>query len=263
MDRRPARFYADRPSEGATVGWFTTHPRRATANTGDPEARGELSSEQRAALPPRFEAVGEALASGSGATSACELVGAALARDGMSLAEALDLLAETTALVCGTEPSFYDARALCVAWSEATLGYLHSLSCDDPLTGLASLAHLRSRVAEVYRGPDPSPADHALVVVVAPPDPVSGYDDVLSRSMRVAQLGDTARTVFSGTETIGHVAPGRVVVLAGRDDRIGRRVGLLREMLDAGPETVARVWIEGLPQTDEGAAALLDELTRV
>ncbi len=148
------------------MGWFATRTRRAT--TGDPEARRELSPEQRAALPPRFEAVGETLASGSGAASACEVVGAALARDGLSLAEALDGLAETTRLVRGTDPSYDDARALCVAWSEATLGYLHRLSCDDPLTGLASLAHLRSRVSEVYRGPEPSPDDHALVVVVAP-----------------------------------------------------------------------------------------------
>jgi hypothetical protein len=185
-------------------------------------------------------------------------VGASLAADGVSLAEALDQLAETYELACGTTPSYDDTRALCVAWSEATLGYLHRMSCDDPLTGLASLAHLRSRVSEVYRGSVPD--DHALVVVVAPE---AGHDDVLSRSMRVAQLGDTARTVFAGAATIGHVAPGRVVVLAGRDDRIGRRVGLLRDMLGTGPDPEARVWIEGLPATDEGAAALLDELTRV
>jgi hypothetical protein len=227
--------------------------------TGDPEASRGLTTEQRAALPPRFEVVGETLASGSGASSACEVVGAALARDGLSLAEALDALAGTTMLVLGTDPSYDDTRALSVAWSEATLGYLNSLSCDDPLTGLASLAHLRSRVSDVYRGPDPSPDDHAFVVMVAPTTP----EDALSRSMRVAQLGDTARTVFSGAETIGHVAPGRLVVLTGRDDRIGRRVGLLRQMLDSGPDSSARVWIEGLPDSDEGAAALLDELTRV
>lgn len=233
------------------MGWFASRGRCGA--TGDPGARGELSSELRAAVPPRFEAVGETLASGSGTSSACEVVGAELARDGLSLAEALDLLAETTALVRGDEPTFYEARALSVAWSEATLGYLHSLSCDDPLTGLASLAHLRSRLSEVYRASEGRPADHALIVVVTP-DPDA---DVLTRSMRVAQLGDTVRTVFPGAETIGHVAPGRVAVLAGRDDRMARRVGLLREMLEA------RVWIEGLPETDEGAAALLDELTRV
>jgi len=255
IDAEDARFIAGRPSEGATVGWFTTHTRRVA--TGDPEVSRELTPELRAALPPRFEAVGETLASGSGATSACEVVGAALAHDGVSLAEALDRLAETAALVGGTEPSFSDTQALCVAWSEATLGYLHSLSCDDPLTGLASLAHLRSRVSEVYRGS--APDDHALVVVVAPEN---AHDDVLSRSMRIAQVGDTARTVFSSAATVGHVGPGRVVVLAGRDERIGRRVGLLRDLL-LGADRQARVWIEGLPETDEGAAALLDELTRV
>lgn len=249
------------------MGPFTTRRRRAT--TGDPETREELSSQLRAALPPRFEAVGEALVSGSGTVPACEVAGALLARDGLSLEEALERLAATTRLVLGTEPRFADTRALTVAWSDAVLGYLHGLSCDDPLTGLASLAHLRGRVSDAYRGEGrtgaPASESHALVVVAAPPwpDAASGRDDVLTRAMRTAQLGDTARTVFAGPETIGHVAPGRVVVLAGRDDRIGRRVGLLRRMLDGGAVPHARVWIEGLPDSDEAAGRLLDELTRV
>jgi hypothetical protein len=243
------------------VGMFAAGTRRGT--TVDPGARRDLSPELRAALPPRFEAVGEALASGSGAVAACEVVGAALARDGLSLAEALDALATTSALAVGAVPEYDATRALSVAWSEATLGYLHQLSCDDPLTGLASLAHLRGQVSDLYRGPRPRASEHAFVVVAAPPWPDAGHEDVLTRSMRVARLGDTARTVFPGTETIGHVAPGRVVVLAARDERIGRRVGLLRRMLDTGAPPYARVWIEGLPDTDERAGTLLDELTRV
>jgi hypothetical protein len=241
------------------VGVFTTRRRRGS--TDDPEAERELSTEQRAALSPRFEAVGEALASGSG-TVACEVAGAALARDGVSLAESLDGLATTSRLVLGTEPDFAHSRALAVAWSDAMLGYLNDLSCNDPLTGLSTLAHLRSRISDVYRADHRD--GHALVVVAAPPYPdvTSGRDDVLTRAMYVAQLGDTARTVFPGPETIGHVAPGRVVVLAGRDGRIARRVGLLRRMLDGGTVPRARVWIEGLPETDEAAGRLLDELTR-
>jgi len=252
------------------VGRFATRQRRARRVTTDgPEARGELSSQLRAALPPQFEAVGEALASGSGTIAACEVAGTLLARDGLSLEEALDGLAATARLVLGADPDFAATRALTVAWSEAVLGYLHGLSCDDPLTGLASLAHLRSRVSDVYRGEHgagaPVSESHALVVVAAPPwpDAASGRDDVLTRAMRTAQLGDTARAVFAGPETIGHVAPGRVVVLAGRDDRIGRRVGLLRRMLDGGAVPHTRVWIEGLPDSDEAAGRLLDELTRV
>jgi hypothetical protein len=237
--------------------------------TGDPEARGELSPELQAAVPPRFEAVGEALASGSGTVVTCEITGAALAADGLSLAEALDALAATSRLVLGTDPGFAEVRALSVAWSDATLGYVNGLSCDDPLTGLSTLAHLRSHVSDVYRagqrsGMQPTES-HALVVVAAPPwpDAASGREDVLTRAMQVAHLGETARTVFPGTETIGHVAPGRVIVLADRDERIGRRVGLLRRMLDGGGVPHTRVWIEGLPDSDEGAARLLDELTRV
>jgi hypothetical protein len=165
-------------------------------------------------------------------------------------------------MVLGAEPTHAQSRALAVAWSDAMLGYLNDLSCNDPLTGLSTLAHLRSRISDVYRADDPD--EHALVIVAAPPypDAASGRDDVLTRAMYVAQLGDTARTVFPGRETIGHVAPGRVVVLADRDDRIGRRVGLLRRMLDGGSVPHARVWIEGLPASDTAAGRLLDELTR-
>jgi hypothetical protein len=221
-----------------------------------------------AALPPRFAAVGEALASGSGTSAACEVAGATLAREGTSLGEALDALAETARLVTGTEPGHAETRALAVAWSEAMLGYLNDLSCEDPLTGLATLAHLRSRVRDVYRGAPvsgtPAGDSHALVVVAAPPAPeAAGRDDALARAMQDARLGESARTVFSGPETIGHVAPGRVVVLAGRDERLGRRVGLLRRLLDGGTVRHTRVWIEGLPTSDDAAGRLLDELTRV
>lgn len=249
------------------MGRFTTRRRRAT--TGGPGARGELSPELRAALPPRFEAVGETLASGSGTVAACEVAGALVARDGVALDEALDALATTSRLVRGTEPDFADTRALAVSWSDAVLAYLHGLSCEDPLTGLASLAHLRSRVADAYReqrvNGTPVPQSHALVVVASPPWPATGAgpDDALTRAMRTARLGDTARTVFAGTETIGHVAPGRVVVLAGRDDRIARRVDLLRRMLHGDADDLTRVWIEGLPESDEAAGTLLDELARV
>ena len=49
----------------------------------------------------------------------------------------------------GDEPDFDATEALSVAWSEETLGYLHQVSCEDPLTGLATLAHLRARLAEL------------------------------------------------------------------------------------------------------------------
>ena len=241
--------------------WNATRKRSTT--TGDPEAGRELSLELRAALPPRFEAVGEVLASGSGSVVACEVLGGVLARDGVSLAEALDDLATTWRLVRSSEPGHAEVRALAVAWSDATLGYVHGLSCADPLTGLASLAHLRTSISDVHRA-GAAEQTHALVVVVAETaHDVDQLGEPLARAMQDAQLGATVRGVFPGRETIGHIAPGRVVVLADRDERLARRVDLLRRMLEGGPPPRPRVWTEGLPDTDEAAAALLDELTRL
>lgn len=86
---------------------------------------------------------------------------------------------------------------------------------------------------------------------------------VLRRAMRVTQLGEAARTVFAGSETIGRLGPDRIVIVVERDERLGQRVALLRRMartVHSGQQ--ARVWIEGLPGTDASAALLLDELAR-
>src|SRR4051812_42996711 len=51
------------PEGEPTVEWIAT--RRRSTTPADSEAGQDLSSRTRAALPPRFEAVGEALTSGS------------------------------------------------------------------------------------------------------------------------------------------------------------------------------------------------------
>ncbi len=235
------------------------------------EAGRELSDELRLALPPRFEAVGEALASGSGSVDACGVVGQTLAHDGVSLEEALEGLRTTWRRVRGADPGYADLRAVAVAWGEATLGYLHGLSCEDPLTGLATMAHVRGRLTELYRGQlreaVPVRDSHALVVLDAPLPGAergqTGRADVLTNAHRVIRLGEVARTVFTGTETVARLGPTRVAVLAGRD-RLGKRIALLFRLLTGFDlEGIpVRVWIEGLPDNDPAAAQLLDELTR-
>lgn len=246
------------------MGIFAAKTRRSAME--GPEAR-HLRERIRVGLPSRFEAVGEALASGSGSDRACEVVGRALAQAGVSLDEALAGLRETCQAVSGEDPAFDDIRALSMAWSEATLAYLHQLSCEDPLTGLASLAHLRSRLAELYRGQlGAAPGlevSHALVVLdgsgVRPQGNFDGaFDGTFDRAMRLARLGAFARTVFSGSEPVGRCGADRVVVIVERSARLGRQVALVRTLAGAG----ARVWIEGLPATDSSAALLLDELCR-
>jgi hypothetical protein len=229
-------------------------------------------------LPARFEAVGERLAAGHDASSACAEVGRETARDGADLGEALDGLRTTYARVQGGEPDFRALRALCVAWSEETLGYLHQISCEDPLTGLASLAHVRARLSEVYRGAEhggrSTNTSHALVVVDVPllarrPSVEGGQGEYgvaagFESALWLARLADYARLVFPGGETIGLASPTRLVVVAERGDLLASRVGLLRGLVeDMDPRGErARIWIEGLPPTDAGAGLLLDEIAR-
>jgi hypothetical protein len=220
-------------------------------------------------VPQRFEAVGEALVAGRSATDACEVVGRLLGSQGVSLEETLADLRTTYELVVGTEPAFTDACAVALGWSEATLAYLHQLSCADPLTGLASMAHLRGRLTELYRGDTRGPAPlrdrYALVVVEAAAPRLSGIaDEVFGLDLRMSRIGESARSVFSGGETICRIGPRRIVVLAARNDGLARRTTLLRNLLEVGERALGgvRIWSESLPLVPEQASSLLDELSR-
>jgi hypothetical protein len=223
-------------------------------------------------LPHRFEALGEALTSGSGVLELClelcAVAGQDLARDGASVEETLESLRSTWRQVTGADPSYEVVSALVTAWSETTMGYLHQISCEDPLTGLSSQAHLRARITDLYRlaEADDEAIGHALVVCEMPSgDPSEEPGDHFTRAMRLARAGALARTTFARDETIARVGIHRVAILTRRDDRLGRRVRVLRALLD-GVQTAGsggppvRIWIEGLPTSDPGAGMLLDEL---
>ncbi len=183
--------------------------------------------------------------------------------------EAAEGLRATTLRITGVDPPYDMLTALVTAWSETTLGYLHQISCEDPLTGLSSQAHLRSRLSELYRLGEGG-AGHALVVYAVPrgDDPSEDLGDHFTRAMRLARAGEMARTAFARDETVARLGTHRVAILTRRDDRLGRRVRVLRTLLEgihaggAPPGAPVRVWIEGLPGSDAGAAMLLDEVAR-
>ncbi len=221
------------------------------------------------ALPKRFEAVGESLVSGADVTAACSVVGRDVARDGAALGEALSGLRTTYDLVLGTTPAFEAAEALSVAWSDATLEYLHDLSCEDPLTGLASLAHVRTRLDEIYRESELTdvlvPGSHCLVIVelcFRGPTSVPGHH--FTRALRLVQVTEALRAVYSGGQTLGRLGLDRAVALVPRTVDLGTSVALLREFLDDLDlgEVDVRVWIEGLPRSAASATLLLDDLAR-
>lgn len=247
---------------------FTSFARRRAESAAQVEDM-ELSEAVRQQLPMRFEAVGEVLVARGDVAAACSVVGRDVARDGAALGEALSGLRSTYSLVTGREPDFAATEALSVAWSEATLEYLHDLSCEDPMTGLTSLAHVRTRLAELYRDAeltDTSLRDsHALVVVEIVYRRQDGFaDHHFTRALRMVQVAEATRSVYSGGQTIGRLGLNRAVALVERDADIGHSVSLLRDFigdLDLGAADV-RVWIEGLPSSADSASLLLDELAR-
>lgn len=249
---------------------FATMTFRRSATSPQPEGSTDaLPQRTRLALPPHFEAVAEALAADGDAVAACSVVGRRVARDGAALGEALGALSETFRLVLGTSPTFESTEALSVAWSESTLEYLHDLSCEDPLTGLASLAHVRTRLAEIYREAELSdaavPTGHALVVVeLRGRGPLTQPGEQFSRSMRLVHVSEAMRAVYSGGQTLGRLGLDRAVAVVPRSADLGVSVALLRDVLAdlSLGEGAVRVWIEGLPTSSESAARLLDDLAR-
>ena len=245
------------------MGIFATLVRKGSV---EPAQGRELSPGVLEGLPGRLEAVGDALACGRDVEPACASVGRDLARDGVDLGEALCGLRTTYAVVTGRPPALAAVEALALAWGEETLGYVHQISCEDPLTGLASLAHLRARLSEVYREADQravsASASHALVVVELPL--LAGVEGRFERAMWQVRIAETVRLVFPGSETIGHIRGSRLVVLGERTGLLGRKVVALSGLLEGlgGPGQGAQVWIEGLPGGNDAAASLLDELAR-
>jgi len=256
--------------EAVFVPIFSTSTFRRPLSQRAASASGhDLPDDVRDALPMRFEAVGEALVARTDVIAACAVVGRNVARDGAALGEALSGLRSTYHLVLGTTPAFEAAEALSVAWSEATLEYLHDLSCEDPLTGLASLAHVRTRLDEIYREAELTdvgvPRSHALVIVeLCFRESLALPGHGFTRALRLVQVTEAMRAVYSGGQTLGRLGLDRAAAVVPRSCDLGVSVSLLRDFLadlDLGSADV-RVWIEGLPASADSATRLLDDLAR-
>lgn len=221
-----------------------------------------MNMEDLASAP--FLAIEEALESGQAdIASVAHVVGACAAHLGSPLQEVLDLL-ERTYEEHGAVPAYDVVKALAVAWSEEALVHRHQESCEDPLTALSSLAHLRARLGDTYRGAerDGLRADqsHALIVVELPVFP----GNQLSGSLAMLEAAEAVRTVYSGDETIAQATSRRIAALVERSRMDRSTLELLQILVrrlhtgDAEP----RMWIESLPRHASGIGWLLNELAR-
>ena len=213
----------------------------------------------------QFAAIDDALDSGrADIASVAHVVGASAANNGSPLQEAFDQLERAYARHDAT-PTYDVVKALATSWSEAALAHHHQLSCEDPLTALSTLSHLRSRLGDLYRGAERDGSavsdSYALVVVELP---LVSSTNPLIGSLEMLEAAVAMRTVFSGDETISQVAPRRAAALVerGRTDR--STLELLQILVRRHSHGAAepRLWIESPPRSAIGIGWLLTELAR-
>jgi len=206
---------------------------------------------------PEADAVAEAVSAARDAAPACARLGAARAREGVGLQEALDDLDALFSVLPFPETPVRLVRRLAEAWAEESVAPAGSAGCADPLTGLPSAAYLHIRLAELYQAGEqagrPVGATHALLVAVVP-EPGAGFEGLQAR----LDLGQVMRSVFCAGEPVAVVGRGTAVAVVRRGPAAAILATALRHELGGG----ARVWQERLPGGLPAAHDLLAGLVR-
>ena len=220
-----------------------------------------------AACRNRALAHGEAGLAAVGATAlaaACAGLGRSRARAGVGVAETIDDLAALFAVLGRGEggrwdPALWLAGAIAEGWAEETVSQFARGGCEDPLSGLATLSYLRTRLAEVYREAElggTSPAEtHRLLVVGLPRRP-----DPWRRLALPILVGRDLRAAFPGGETLSLAKPGPAIALVPARRDLPLRYARLRRNIQAAFGTQIRM--TPLPGRLTEALRLVDELAR-
>jgi GGDEF domain-containing protein len=231
---------------------------------------------------PEVDEVCASLVERSDVCRALGSLGRARALAGAGLEETLIDLAALHAVV--TDPAGSDGlvsadpdatptrlvRATALAWADESCAELAQARTTHGLTGLATEAYLRIRLAEVYgksRREGWRVRDrHVLLVITLDLADVVGWP----RLMAMVLVSDVLRGVFDGGESCAVLGPSVAVVLAERDPMFGDRAlsaaWLINERLQADPQLSAAphpdLRVVGLPDTESGARLLLRRLGR-
>ncbi len=204
---------------------------------------------------------------------ACAGLGRSRAKAGIGIAETIDDLAALFAVLAsgpgdqrsgpgdqpGGDPPLHLVCASDEGWDEESLARLAQGGCEDPLSGLATLPYLRTRLAEVYREAEDdgtSPADtHRLLVVGLPRRP-----DPWRRMALAILLGHDLRAAFPGGETLSIAKPGPAIALVRARGDLPLRYARLRRSIQVTFGTQIRM--TPLPGLLTEALRLVDELAR-
>ncbi|SFB34331.1 hypothetical protein SAMN05216266_108289 [Amycolatopsis marina] len=231
---------------------------------------------------PEVDAVCAALVRGRGPEHALTGLGRARAAAGAGLAETLADLAALHAVLdqVGSTDGFVspdvDAtpprllRVTAVAWADVAFDQFAGAEVTDPLTGLPTMAYLRTRLGELYRQAErderPAAELHTLLVVAMDFTAAAGW----SRLTGMILAADALKVVFDGGESLAVLGPSTMAVLAPRDNGIAAKAVLLRRELterlavDRQLREVGtpRLRLLRLPGTHAQAGDLLTDLRR-
>jgi hypothetical protein len=201
---------------------------------------------------------------GGGLAAACTGLGRARARAGTGIAETIDDLAALFAVLEEALPVGF-ISAVAAGWADESQAQLARDGCEDPLSGLATLPYLRTRLAEVYREAEQggtSPADtHRLLVVRLPRRP-----DPWHRMTVAIGVGRDLRAAFPGGETLSMAGPpaghgtGPAIALVPARGDLPVRYARLRRRVQAAFGTQIRM--TPLPGRLTEALRLVDRLAR-
>jgi hypothetical protein len=211
---------------------------------------------------------------------ACVHLGRTRARAGVGISETIDDLAALFAVMAGeqdghrpgfepgnwqggqggAEPPLHLVCSIAEGWAEEGMAQFSEGDCEDPLSGLATLPYLRTRLAEVYReaahaGTSPS-TTHRLLLVRLPRRP-----DPWRRMAQTILIGHDLRAAFPGGETLSLVRenePGPAIALVRACDDLALRYARLRRTVQATFGTQTGMF--RLPGLLPEALSLVDQL---
>ncbi|MFC4004204.1 GGDEF domain-containing protein [Prauserella oleivorans] len=161
-------------------------------------------------------------------------------------------------------------RVVAVAWAEVALAELSRPQVTDPLTGLPTVAYLRTRLAELYRRAARDRTcvaeGHALVVVSMSFERAAGW----ARLGGMILAADALKAAFDGGESFAVLGPSTVAAVVSRDAGVASgAVRLRRELTERVAVDVhlaevgaPRVNVVRLPPEYADACELLDTLGR-
>ncbi|MGH1562234.1 hypothetical protein [Mumia sp. DW29H23] len=216
-------------------------------------------------VPTRhLDALRDVLRGGEDPEGVAVELGAAAATEGIGWSELLRDVEDVSRSVSGSLPPYEMVRAMSIAWTETAMQDAYAASCEDPLTGLTSATHLRTRLDDAYRLAERNgaSASDTWAFVVVEITSSGGPEIGLLRSLSMIVVSELLRACFDGDETIARLGERRAVALVRRADAT-RGYSALRGLLESSPDVPqTRVWVEGVPATSEAASRLLGELGR-